>query len=663
MIRRHMSEQSRQLCRARRRASGSTTSPATGSRGQPRRRSSPTRTSSASPPTRRSSRRRIASGEALRPAGPRPRAARRVTVDEAVRALTTYDVRWACDVLRPVYDASDGVDGRVSIEVDPRLAHDTRHDHRRGQAAVVARRPPEPLHQDPGHQGRPAGHHRVPGRGDQRQRHPDLLARALPRGHGRLPAGLEQAEGHGPRPDARSRSVASFFVCRVDTEIDKRLDKIGTDEAKALRGKAAHRQRPAGLRRPTRRSSARERWKALGRAGAKPQRPLWASTGVKDPPYDDTLYVVELVAPGTVNTMPEATLEAVARPRRGPRRHRPPALRRRDSRSRRRPARGWASTTTTSSRCSRTRASRSSRTPGTSCSRRSRTSSERLAPEKTAADVNVGRARQPAARPARPPAPAHRRPVRPGHLRGHRRPVPQEAACRRSTTWPTAACCRPASPWSASPGATGRTRTSRRSCTSRSRSTRARRTARRSGSSSPRASASSAGDFDDDDAFDRLRADHPTSSTRTRGTGGNLAFYLSIPPKFFPDVVRAAQGARALPDEASEEGVPGGGWSIEKPFGHDLASAQELNRIVDEVFAAGGRSSGSTTTSARRPSRTSSRCASPTRCSSRSGTPTTSTTCRSRWPRTSASAGGRATTTASAPPATSSRTTCCSCSR
>ena len=105
--------------------------------------------------------------------------------------------------------------------------------------------------------------------------------------------------------------MASFFVSRVDTEIDKRLDKLGTDEAKELRGLAAIANARLAYEHYEKVFTS-ERWHALAAAGAKPQRPLWASTGVKDPQYDDTRYVVDLVAPGTVNTMPEATLDAVA---------------------------------------------------------------------------------------------------------------------------------------------------------------------------------------------------------------------------------------------------------------------------------------------------------------------------------------------------------------
>jgi transaldolase len=110
---------------------------------------------------------------------------------------------------------------------------------------------------------------------------------------------------------SRLGSVASFFVSRVDSEVDKRLDKIGSEEAKALRGKAAIANAQLAYEAYEKVFST-ERWRALEASGAHPQRPLWASTGVKDPAYDDTQYVVQLVAPGTVNTMPQATIEAVA---------------------------------------------------------------------------------------------------------------------------------------------------------------------------------------------------------------------------------------------------------------------------------------------------------------------------------------------------------------
>jgi transaldolase len=122
--------------------------------------------------------------------------------------------------------------------------------------------------------------------------------------------GLEQAKEAG-LDLSKIHSVASFFVSRVDTEIDKRLDKIGSDEARAVRGKAGIANARLAYERYEK-VFASDRWKALEAAGANTQRPLWASTGVKDPAYDDTMYVVELVAPNTVNTMPEATMNAMA---------------------------------------------------------------------------------------------------------------------------------------------------------------------------------------------------------------------------------------------------------------------------------------------------------------------------------------------------------------
>ncbi len=237
-------------------------------------------------------------------------AVRQLTVDEAARDITTFDIRWACDVLRPAYDATGGLDGRVSIEVDPRIARDTDEDHRRGQGAVVAGGPAEPVHQDPGDQGGPAGDHRDPGRGHQRQRHADLLAGALRRGHRRL-HGRPGAGRRRPSLIKNLASVASFFVSRVDTEVDARLDKIGTPEALALRGQAAVANARLAYE-LFEQKTATDRWAALHAAGARPQRPLWASTSTKNPEYTDTMYVTDLVAPGTVNTMPEATLRAVA---------------------------------------------------------------------------------------------------------------------------------------------------------------------------------------------------------------------------------------------------------------------------------------------------------------------------------------------------------------
>src|SRR2546429_2122898 len=123
-------------------------------------------------------------------------------------------------------------------------------------------------------------------------------------------AGLEKAQAKG-HDLSKIFSVASFFVSRMDTEVDKRLDKLGTPEAAALRGKAAIANARLAYQ-LYEETFATPRWEALRRAGAQPQRPLWASTSTKDPAYPDTMYVIELVAPGTVNTMPESTLDAMA---------------------------------------------------------------------------------------------------------------------------------------------------------------------------------------------------------------------------------------------------------------------------------------------------------------------------------------------------------------
>ena len=155
-------------------------------------------------------------------------ALRGVSVGEASRDITTYDVRWACDVLRPVYDATGGRDGRVSLEVDPRLAGDTAKTIAEARALWWMVDRPNLFIKIP---ATPAGlpaHHPVPGRGNQRQRHADLLAGAVRRGHRRLLRRPGAGHGHDL---ASLASVASFFVSRVDTEVDSRLDKIGTPEA------------------------------------------------------------------------------------------------------------------------------------------------------------------------------------------------------------------------------------------------------------------------------------------------------------------------------------------------------------------------------------------------------------------------------------------------
>ncbi|TJZ51105.1 transaldolase [Streptomyces piniterrae] len=237
-------------------------------------------------------------------------AARKVTVEEAIRMITTADVRDAADILRPVFDATGGQDGRVSIEVDPRLAHHTAPTIAEAkQLAWLVDRPNTLIKIPATKAGLPAITE-VIGKGISvnvtlifsLERYREVMDAYL--------AGLEKAKAAG-LDLSKIHSVASFFVSRVDSEIDKRLEKLGTDEAKALKGKAALANARLAFQ-AYEEVFASERWAALDRANANKQRPLWASTGVKDPAYKDTLYVDELVAPGTVNTMPEATLEATA---------------------------------------------------------------------------------------------------------------------------------------------------------------------------------------------------------------------------------------------------------------------------------------------------------------------------------------------------------------
>jgi transaldolase len=237
-------------------------------------------------------------------------ALRGVDVGEALRAITTYDVRAACDVLRGVYDATDGLDGRVSIEVDPRIAHDSAASVAEAKALWWLVDRPNLFIKIPATEaGLPAITETLAAGISVNvtlifslDRYDAVMEAFL--------AGMEQARDNG-HDLSRLGSVASFFVSRVDTEVDKRLDKIGNEEARELRGRAAIANARLAYQRYERVFQG-DRWKALAAAGARPQRPLWASTGVKDPAYDDTRYVVELVAPGTVNTMPEATLGALA---------------------------------------------------------------------------------------------------------------------------------------------------------------------------------------------------------------------------------------------------------------------------------------------------------------------------------------------------------------
>jgi transaldolase len=227
---------------------------------------------------------------------------------DAVFAATTQDVRDALDVFRPVYDATDHVDGRVSIEVSPDLAHDTEGTIAQAEELWERVDRPNLLVKIPATKaGLPAIAATI-GAGISvnvtlifsLERYAEVIDAYL--------SGLETAKAAGIDLST-IHSVASFFVSRVDTETDKRLAAIGTDEAVALKSKAglANARLAYEL---YEQSFAGDRAKALLDAGATLQRPLWASTGVKDPALPDTLYVTELVAPGVVNTMPEKTMEA-----------------------------------------------------------------------------------------------------------------------------------------------------------------------------------------------------------------------------------------------------------------------------------------------------------------------------------------------------------------
>ncbi|MGX7679804.1 transaldolase [Jatrophihabitans sp. DSM 45814] len=234
---------------------------------------------------------------------------RDIKLEEAVRLITSYDIRWACDVLRHVYETTQGQDGRVSIEVDPRIAHQTERTTAEAKALWWLVDRPNVMIKIP---ATLAGLPSITAATAAGVSVNITLIFSIERYLQVIDAyltGLEQARTAGIDLST-IRSVASFFVSRVDTEIDKRLDKIGTDEAKAVRGKAGIANARLAYE-AFEKAFSGERWESLASDGAHLQRPLWASTGVKDPAYEDTMYVTELVAPNTVNTMPEATLNAL----------------------------------------------------------------------------------------------------------------------------------------------------------------------------------------------------------------------------------------------------------------------------------------------------------------------------------------------------------------
>lgn len=227
------------------------------------------------------------------------------TVDEVVKKLTTDDVRQACDLFTSIYEATQGVDGRVSIEVDPRLAHDTKGTIAAGKElwSII---------------DRPNLMIKVPATVEGLPAITALIAAGISvnvtlifsvKRYGQVIEafikGVEQCED-----PSKVHSVASFFISRIDSSIDALLKKNGTAEATALLGRAAIANAHLAYQ-LFEEKFATDRWSALSGKGAHKQRPLWASTGVKDPAYEDTRYVVELIASNTVNTMPQSTLDAV----------------------------------------------------------------------------------------------------------------------------------------------------------------------------------------------------------------------------------------------------------------------------------------------------------------------------------------------------------------
>jgi transaldolase len=232
------------------------------------------------------------------------------SADDAVFELTTYDVREACDVMYDAFKATDGVDGRVSIEVSPGMAYDTEATLAEAKKLWKAVDRPNLFIKIPATtEGAPAITSTL---ADGISVNVTLIF-GLERYDGVMRAyleGIEQAKANG-HDLSDIHSVASFFVSRVDTEIDKRLDAIEDPTAAELKGKAGIANARLAYA-AYQKFFAQERFQALKADGANTQRPLWASTGVKDPAYADTMYVTELVVPNTVNTMPEKTMQAFA---------------------------------------------------------------------------------------------------------------------------------------------------------------------------------------------------------------------------------------------------------------------------------------------------------------------------------------------------------------
>ena len=231
------------------------------------------------------------------------------SVEEVITQLTTDDVRQACDLFADIYRSSNGADGRVSIEVDPRSAHDTAATVKEGKSLWQIIDRPNVLIKVPATlAGLPAITELI-GAGISVnvtlifsiERYTQVIAAYI--------AGIELAAKNG-LDLTQIHSVASFFISRLDTAIDPILKADGGVLASSLLGKAAIANAHLAYEQ-FEQEFVTGRWQALAAQGANAQRPLWASTGVKDPAYDDTRYVLELVAPNTVNTMPQSTLDAV----------------------------------------------------------------------------------------------------------------------------------------------------------------------------------------------------------------------------------------------------------------------------------------------------------------------------------------------------------------
>jgi transaldolase len=232
-------------------------------------------------------------------------------ITDAYWSMVIQDIHGACDVFSKVYDHSDGIDGYVSVEVDPGLADDAPGTEAAARALHERIDRRNLMVKIPGTEAGLAPIQQMIAEGRcinvtlifSLDRYAEVIEAYL--------RGLERLAADPHADLSRAASVASFFISRVDSEVDRRLEAIGSPEALALRGRAAVAQGKLAYRLFTD-AFRGDRWEALAARGARVQRPLWASTSTKNPAYPDTLYVDELIGPQTVNTLPEATLEAFA---------------------------------------------------------------------------------------------------------------------------------------------------------------------------------------------------------------------------------------------------------------------------------------------------------------------------------------------------------------